>query len=50
MSQMGYRVVVPRDAVGGTPPVYADLAIKHTMAMLATITTIEALTAEWAAA
>jgi nicotinamidase-related amidase len=48
MSQMGYRVVVPRDAVGGTPPVYADLAITHTMAMLATITTIEALTAEWA--
>jgi nicotinamidase-related amidase len=48
MSQMGYRVVVPREAVGGTPPVYADLAITHTMAMLATITTIDALTAEWA--
>ena len=48
MSQLGFRVVVPRDAVGGTPAVYADLAITHTMAMLATITTIEALTAEWA--
>lgn len=24
MSQMGYRVVVPRDAVAGTPAVYAD--------------------------
>jgi nicotinamidase-related amidase len=50
MSQSGYRVVAPRDAVGGTPPAYADLAITHTMAMLATITTIEALTAEWASA
>jgi nicotinamidase-related amidase len=48
MSQIGYRVVVPRDAVGGTPSTYADLAITHTMAMLATITTIDALTAEWA--
>jgi nicotinamidase-related amidase len=49
MSQLGYQVVVPRDAVGGTPTAYADLAITHTMAMLATITTVEALAAEWAA-
>jgi len=47
MSQLGYRVVVPREAVGGTPAVYADLVITHTMAMLSTITTVEALTAEW---
>ncbi len=47
MSQLGYRVVVPRDAVGGTPADYAELAIAHTMAMLGTITTVEALIAEW---
>jgi nicotinamidase-related amidase len=45
----GYQVVVPRDAVAGTPTAYADAVIDHTLALLATITTAEEVAAAWAA-
>jgi nicotinamidase-related amidase len=43
----GYQVVVPRDAVAGVPADYADAVIDNTLAMLATITTTEAVIAAW---
>lgn len=43
-----FHVVVPRDAVAGTPEEYADLALKNTLSMLATLTTVEKLSAHWA--
>jgi nicotinamidase-related amidase len=44
----GYDVVLPRDAVCGIPPDYADAVIDNTLALLATITTTDDLLAAWA--
>jgi nicotinamidase-related amidase len=43
----GFTVVIPRDAVSGTPKEYSDAVVKNTLAMLATITDIAALKAHW---
>jgi nicotinamidase-related amidase len=42
-----FAVVIPTDAVGGTPPDYARLALRHTLAMLATLTSVDDLLAHW---
>lgn len=34
---LGYRVVVPRDAVAGVPPSYADDMLRHTLGLVAEI-------------
>jgi nicotinamidase-related amidase len=44
---LGYRVVIPRDGVIGHPIEYAELVVEHTLALLARITTVDALRAEW---
>jgi nicotinamidase-related amidase len=44
---LGYRVVIPRDGVIGHPVEYAELVIEHTLALLARITTVDELLAEW---
>ena len=46
----GYQVVLPRDAVCGIPSDYADAVIDNTLALLATVTTVDDLTAAWASA
>ena len=38
---LGYQVVLPRDAVAGVPADYADAVIENTLTLLATITTTE---------
>ena len=38
---LGYQVVVPRDAVCGVPTDYADAVIDNTLSLLATVTTTE---------
>ncbi len=43
----GYDVVLPRDAVCGVPADYADAVIDNTLSLLATVTTVDALTAIW---
>jgi nicotinamidase-related amidase len=45
---LGYRVTIPRDAVAGVPPSYADEVMKNTLALVATLTTTEELIREWA--
>lgn len=45
---LGYRVVLVRDAVAGVPADYADAVIDNTLSMLTTITTAEELVAAWA--
>jgi biuret amidohydrolase len=40
---LGYQVVLPRDAVCGVPADYADAVIDNTLALLATVTTTEAV-------
>jgi nicotinamidase-related amidase len=43
----GYDVIVPRDAIGGTPASFTDLAIEHILRYLATITTTDDLLGAW---
>lgn len=45
----GYEVVLPADGVVGTPPEYAEQMLRHTLRMLATVTTCEAIAAAFAA-
>jgi nicotinamidase-related amidase len=46
----GFEVVVPRDAVAGTPDSYAEQVIEHTIKHLATVTTSTAVIDAWRAA
>lgn len=46
---LGYDVVLPRDAVCGVPAEYADAVIDNTLSLLATVTTVDALVAAWEA-
>ena len=43
----GYVVVIPRDAVAGTPPDYVDAVFEHTLGIVATITTANDVIAVW---
>ena len=43
----GYDVIVPADAVAGTPESYTSTAIEHTIRFLATMTTTADLLATW---
>ena len=43
----GYQVVLPRDAVCGIPADYADAVVDNTLALLATVTTVDELAAVW---
>lgn len=47
LTQAGFRLIVPRDAVGGTPPSYADQVLTHTIALLGKVTTVDELIASW---
>lgn len=46
---LGYRVKIPRDAVAGVPSSYADEVLDNTLALVATITTVDELTDGWSA-
>lgn len=46
---LGYQVVLPRDAIAGLPKEYADAVIDNTLALLATVTTVDEVLACWAA-
>jgi nicotinamidase-related amidase len=43
----GYQFVLPRDAVSGFPREYADAVIDNTLALLATVTTTDAVVDVW---
>lgn len=44
---LGYDVVLPRDAVAGVPAEYAAAIIDNTLSLLATVTTTDALVEAW---
>ncbi len=44
---LGYQVVVPRDAVAGVPPEYGDAVLANSLSLLATITTTAAVLDAW---
>lgn len=44
---LGYRFVLPRDAVAGVPAEYADAVIDNTLSLLATVTTTDEVVSRW---
>ena len=46
----GYQVVIPRDAVTGTPDSHVASMFEHTLGLLATVTATDVLIAAWSAA
>lgn len=46
---LGYQVVLPRDAVGAVPQSFVDVAIDHTLGLLTTVTTSAELIEIWSA-
>lgn len=47
-ADLGYRVVVPTDAVVGVPAAYGDDVLRHTLAPVAELTTTDAVVSGWA--
>lgn len=45
-----YQVVIPADAVAGTPASYGEQVLKHTLALIATLTTTADLAGVWSGA
>jgi nicotinamidase-related amidase len=43
----GYQFVLPRDAVAGIPPAYAEAVIDNTLALVSTVVTTEELLRTW---
>ena len=46
---LGYRVVIPRDAVAGVPAEYGDEVLRHSLPLVADIVNAAALRDTWAA-
>ncbi|MCB5180656.1 cysteine hydrolase [Streptomyces antimicrobicus] len=46
---LGYRVVLPTDAVAGVPADYTPLIIRNSLALVATLTTTDELLKAWSA-
>jgi nicotinamidase-related amidase len=44
---LGYQVVVVRDAVAGLPQEYADAVLENTFPLISTLTTVDKLTSAW---
>jgi nicotinamidase-related amidase len=44
---LGYTVVVPRDAVAGLPAEYADAVLDNTFPLVATLTTVDGVLEAW---
>lgn len=44
---LGYRVVVPRDAVAGIPEDYAESVLSNTFPLIATLTTVQSVIDVW---
>jgi nicotinamidase-related amidase len=44
----GYQFVMPRDAVAGVPVAYADAVLDNTLALVATLTTVDDVLGCWA--
>lgn len=46
-ADLGYRVVVPTDAVVGIPVEYGELVLRHSLSMVSTLTTVDELLGAW---
>jgi nicotinamidase-related amidase len=45
---LGYQVVIPRDAVAGVPREYADAVLDNSLSLVATLTTVDQILEAWA--
>lgn len=43
----GYRFVLPRDATAGVPAEYGEAVVEHTLSLVATVVTTDAVLAAW---
>jgi len=43
----GYQIVLPRDAIAGVPPEYAQAVVDNTLSLVATLSTTEEVIAAW---
>jgi nicotinamidase-related amidase len=46
-ADLGYSIALPTDAIAGVPRSYAQDVVQHSLSMLATLTTTEAIRACW---
>jgi len=46
-ADLGYRIALPTDAIAGVPRSYAQDVVKHSLALLANLTTTDTLCAAW---
>ena len=46
-ADLGYRIALPTDAIAGVPPDYADLVVRHTLALITNPTTVDDIVAVW---
>ena len=46
-TDLGYRAVVPTDAVVGVPLAYGDAVLTNSVAMVATLSTVDELLTSW---
>lgn len=46
-ADLGYRIVLPTDAIAGVPRSYARDVVKHSLAMIANLTTTDSVLAAW---
>jgi biuret amidohydrolase len=46
-ADLGYRIVLPTDAIAGLPRSYARDVVKHSLAMIANLTTTDSVLAAW---
>ncbi len=44
---LGYQIVLPRDAVAGVPVEYAEAVLNHSLVLLATLSTTDAILDAW---
>ena len=44
---LGYQVTIPRDGIAGVPPTYAEDVLRHTLSLIATLTTVDEVIARW---
>jgi nicotinamidase-related amidase len=46
-ADLGYRIALPRDAIAGVPRSYAEDVVKHSLALIANLTTTDDIRAAW---
>lgn len=49
-ADLGYRIVLPTDAIAGVPEEYADAVVGNTLALLANLATVDQVIEAWTAA